>query len=201
MSDHGFANFKRQFNLNSWLRDNGYLGPPDSTAVLRDVDWSQTRAYGLGINGLYVNLRGRERDGIVQPGQEKEALVSELVTKLEAVRDTNGKQVIRKAHRSDTAYQGLETGLAPDIIVGYRRGYRASWATTLGDMTDEVLFDNDSAWSADHCGDASVVPGVVFANRPIAAQTPALIDMAPSVLTEYGLDVPSSMQGKNIFRA
>ena len=201
MSDHGFANFKRQFNLNSWLRDNGYLGPPDSTAVLRDVDWSQTRAYGLGINGLYVNLRGRERDGIVQPGQEKEALVSELVAKLEAVRDTNGKQVIRKAHRSDTAYQGLETGFAPDIIVGYRRGYRASWATTLGDMTDEVLFDNDSAWSADHCGDASEVPGVVFANRPIAAQTPALIDMAPSVLTEYGLDVPSSMQGKNIFRA
>jgi predicted AlkP superfamily phosphohydrolase/phosphomutase len=98
MSDHGFANFKRQFNLNTWLRDNGYLAPSDSTAVLRDVDWSQTRAYGLGINGLYVNLRGRERDGIVEPGQEREELVNELVTKLEAVRDTNGKQVIRKAH-------------------------------------------------------------------------------------------------------
>jgi len=200
MSDHGFANFKRQFNLNTWLRDNGYLGPADSTSVLGDVDWSQTRAYGLGINGLYVNLRGRERDGIVEPGTEKEELVNELVTKLEAVRDTNGKPVIRKAHRTDKAYQGPATRLAPDIIIGYRRGYRASWATCLGDMTEEVMLENDSAWSADHCADVLEVPGVVFANRPIAAQTPALIDIAPSVLTEFGLEVPASMQGKNIFK-
>jgi len=201
MSDHGFANFKRQFNLNSWLRDNGYLGPADSTSVLRDVDWSQTRVYGLGINGLYVNLRGRERDGIVEPGREKEELVNELVTKLEAVRDTNGKQVIRKAHRTESTYSGTATRLAPDIVLGYRRGYRASWTTCLGDMTKEVLMNNDSAWSADHCADVLEVPGVVFANRPIAAKTPALIDMAPSVLTEFGLDVPTSMQGKNIFGA
>jgi len=199
MSDHGFANFKRQFNLNTWLRDNGYLGPAESTSVLSDVDWSQTRAYGLGINGLYINLKGRERDGIVETGQEKEELLNELVTKLEAVRDTNGKQVIRQAHRTDKAYRGPATELAPDIVIGYRRGYRASWATCLGDMTKEVLLDNDSVWSADHCADVSEVPGVVFANRPIAAQGPALIDMAPSVLTEFGLDVPVSMQGKNIF--
>jgi len=165
MSDHGFANFKRQFNLNSWLRDNGYLGPTDSTSVLRDVDSSQTRAYGLGINGLYVNLRGRERDGIVQPGQEKEELINELVTKLEAVRDTNGKRVIRKAHRTDKAYRGPATGLAPDIVIGYRRGYRASWTTCLGDMTDEIMLENDSAWSADHCADPLEVPGVVFCKQ------------------------------------
>ena len=200
MSDHGFANFKRQFNLNTWLRDNGYLGPPDSTAVLRDVDWSQTRAYGMGINGLYINLKGRERDGIVAPG-ECDELIDELAAKLEAVIDTNGNQVIRKAYRTDKAYSGSATELAPDIIVGYRRGYRASWATCLGDMTKEVLLDNDSAWSADHCADASEVPGVVFANKPIAAGTPALIDMAPTVLTEFGLEVPISMQGKNIFKA
>jgi len=201
MSDHGFANFKRQFNLNTWLRENGYLGPADSTSVLRDVDWSQTRAYGLGINGLYINLRGRERDGIVEPGQEKEELVNELVTKLKAVRDTNGQQVIRKAHHTDRAYHGPATKLAPDIIVGYRRGYRASWTTCLGDMTKEVLMDNDSAWSADHCADVSEVPGVIFSNRPIAATNPSLVDVAPSILTEYGLAVPSSMEGKNIFGA
>ena len=57
MSDHGFANFGRQFNLNSWLRDQGYLGPRDCTSIMADVDWTQTRAYGLGINGLYLNLR------------------------------------------------------------------------------------------------------------------------------------------------
>ena len=87
MSDHGFANFGRQFNLNSWLRDWGYLGPPECTSIMQDVDWSQTIAYGLGINGLYLNLKGRERDGIVEPGEEREALLTELTERLEAVTD------------------------------------------------------------------------------------------------------------------
>ena len=83
--------------------------------------------------------------------------------------------------------------------MGYCRGYRASWATCLGDMTDEVLLDNDSAWSADHCADVSEVPGVIFSNRPIGASAPSLVDVAPSILTEFGLKIPSSMEGKNIF--
>jgi predicted AlkP superfamily phosphohydrolase/phosphomutase len=199
MSDHGFARFKRQFNLNTWLRDNGYIQSADAKSVLYDVDWSRTRAYGLGINGLYLNLRGRERDGIVEPGREREKLIEELIAKLEAVRDVDGKQAIRKVHRTDKAYSGSATRLAPDLIVGYCRGYRASWATCLGDMTDEVLLDNDSAWCADHCADVSEVPGVIFSNRHIKAGSPSLVDMAPSILTEFGLGVPSSMEGKNIF--
>ena len=79
MSDHGFANFGRQFNLNSWLRDWGYLGPAECTSIMKDVDWSQTIAYGLGINGLYLNLKGRERDGLVEPGEEREAFLIELI--------------------------------------------------------------------------------------------------------------------------
>jgi len=199
MSDHGFANFKRQFNVNSWLRENGYLHPADSTSILRDVDWSRTRAYGLGINGLYLNLKGREKYGIVEPGQQREELLKELVSRLEAVRDHNGRRVIRKAHRADRAYSGPATALAPDLIIGYYRDYRASWATCLGDMTEQILLDNDSAWSADHCADVSEVPGVLFSNRPISASVPSLVDLAPSILTEFGLKVPSSMEGKNAF--
>jgi bisphosphoglycerate-independent phosphoglycerate mutase (AlkP superfamily) len=67
-------------------------------------------------------------------------------------------------------------------------------------MGEEVLSDNESAWSADHCADVSEVPGVVFSNRPIAAAGPALIDMGPTVLEEFGLQIPSSMTGKNIFK-
>lgn len=200
MSDHGFANFKRQFNLNSWLRENSYIQQPNATSVMRDVDWSATKAFGLGINGLYLNLKGREKYGIVSPGTEKEELIRELVEKLEAVRDVDGSRPITKVHRADTVYSGSATEFAPDLIVGYSRGYRASWATCLGDMTDEVLLDNDSAWSADHCADVSEVPGVVFSNRPIAAGSPALIDIAPSVLTEFGLKLPPSMEGRNIFK-
>jgi predicted AlkP superfamily phosphohydrolase/phosphomutase len=199
MSDHGFANFKRQFNLNSWLRDNGFLGPAESTSIMKDTDWSKTRAYGLGINGLYLNLKGRERDGIVSPGAERERLLDELVNKLENVTDANGRKVIRKVHRSDKTYSGPATYFAPDLIVGYCRDYRASWATCLGDMTKEVLLNNDSAWSADHCADVSEVTGVLFSNRPINGN-PSLVDIAPTILTEFGLKIPASMEGKNILK-
>lgn len=201
MSDHGFATFKRQFNLNTWLRNNGYIQPGDSTSVLYDVDWSKTRAYGLGINSLYLNLKGRERDGIVDPGRERNELIDELIVGLEAVRDIDGTRVIRKVHRTDEAFTGVETGFAPDLIIGYARRYRASWATCLGGMTDEVLLDNDSAWCADHCADALEVPGVIFSNRPVSANAPALTDVAPSILKEFGLKIPSTMSGKNIFRS
>ena len=199
MSDHGFANFKRQFSLNTWLRENGYIQPSNSTSILSDVDWSETRAYGLGINGLYLNLAGRERDGIVAAGEEREALLEELVSKLEAVRDVDGKPVVRKVYRKDKIYSGPDTYMAPDLIVGYYRGYRISWGSILGGMNEEVLSDNDSTWSADHCIDPEEVPGVIFSNRPIVAKSPSLIDVAPSILKELGLDIPVSMQGKNIF--
>ncbi|HEV3116832.1 MAG TPA: alkaline phosphatase family protein [Gemmataceae bacterium] len=199
MSDHGFANFGRQFNLNSWLREAGYLGPPDCKSIMQDVDWSLTSAYGLGINGLYLNLKGRERDGTVEPGEQQQALVAELVSRLEGVVDMNGARVIRNVYRADKVYSGNATALAPDLIVGYSRGYRASWATCLGDLTEEVLLDNDSAWSADHCADALEVPGVLLSNRPIRAKAPSLVDLAPSILAEFGLATPSAMTGRNMF--
>ncbi|MBN1456941.1 MAG: alkaline phosphatase family protein, partial [Sedimentisphaerales bacterium] len=114
ISDHGFANFKRQFGLNKWLLDNGYIGPSDCKSLMTDADWSGTRAYGLGINGLYLNLKGRERDGIVEPGQEQEELLEELITKLQAVKDKNGKKVIKEVYRTDKCYSGPATRLAPD---------------------------------------------------------------------------------------
>src|SRR5207237_8992807 len=106
MSDHGFANFGRQFNRHSWLRYNGYLRPPDCKSILQDIDWSRTAAYGLGINGLYLNLKGRERDGIIEPGDQQEALLTELADKLEAVVDVEGQKVIRSGYRADQVYSG-----------------------------------------------------------------------------------------------
>ncbi|WP_010582754.1 alkaline phosphatase family protein [Schlesneria paludicola] len=199
MSDHGFANFGRQFNLNSWLRDNGYLGPRECTSIMDDIDWASTRAYGLGINGLYLNLKGRERDGVVEPGDEQEALLKQLVTQLESVKDVDGKSVIRGVYRSDQIYTGDATALAPDLIIGYRRGFRASWETCLGGLTPAVLLDNDSAWSADHCADALEVPGLICCNRPIRAENPSLVDLAPSILEDFGLPKPSTMSGRSIF--
>jgi predicted AlkP superfamily phosphohydrolase/phosphomutase len=198
MSDHGFANFGRQFNLNSWLRDFGYLGPRECRSIMSDVDWSLTKAYGLGINGLYLNLKGRERDGIVEPGEEAEALLTELTERLEAEPDDD-RPVIRGVYRSTNIYSGTATALAPDLIVGYHRGYRASWSTCLGELSEEVLSDNDAAWSADHCADALEVPGVLWSNHAIRGRNPSLVDIAPSILSEYGLPIPPAMTGQNVF--
>jgi predicted AlkP superfamily phosphohydrolase/phosphomutase len=198
MSDHGFANFGRQFNLNSWLRDYGYLA--QCASIMRDVDWSITKAYGLGINGLYLNLKGRERDGIVEPGEEAENLLAELKDRLEAEVDpATGLRVVRTAYRSSEVYSGDATALAPDLIIGYNRGYRASWDTCLGDLEPSFLSNNELAWSADHCADALEVPGVLLCNQPFRATNPSLVDVAPSILAQFGLPTPSTMTGKSIF--
>ncbi len=206
MSDHGFCNFRRQVNVNTWLRDNGYLGPADARSLLNPmlgqmVDWTRTRAYGLGLNGLYLNLAGREREGIVRPDQ-RDALLSEISQGLLGLRDpSNGKPVVKAVHRADEIYSGPNTVNAPDLLIGFHRGYRASWATTLGDMSREVVTDNDSAWSADHCIDASEVPGVIFSNKKIRRANPSLIDLAPTILKQFGVDVPAQMVGGNLFES
>ena len=106
--------------------------------------------------------------------------------------------MIRGVYRSDKIYQGNATALAPDLIIGYRRGYRASWATIAGELTDGLPAPNDQAWSADHCADALEVPGVLFCNRKIGGNAPSLVDLAPSILAEFGLPIPPQMVGKNV---
>jgi predicted AlkP superfamily phosphohydrolase/phosphomutase len=125
--------------------------------------------------------------------------LQELINRLESVTDVDGKRVIRGVYRSDQIYKGSATSLAPDLIVGYYRGYRASWATCLGDLTPDVLLDNDSAWSADHCADALEVPGVLFTNRLLVGKSPSLVDLAPSILAQFRLEPPSTMMGRSAF--
>lgn len=199
MSDHGFANFGRCVGLCTWLRNEGYLFAKQS-AVL-DADWSKTRAYGLGINGLYLNLKGREKHGIVDPS-EKDALLTEISQKLLDLKDPiTGQKVIRRIYRADECYSGPEAVNAPDLIIGYDRNYRASWKTCIGEFDSDVIFDNDNAWSADHCMAHDLVPGIVFSNRAILADAPELIDLAPSILSIYGVTAPSQMTGVNIIAA
>jgi predicted AlkP superfamily phosphohydrolase/phosphomutase len=201
MSDHGFANFGRQFNLNNWLREYGYLRMEGGNSIRDGVDWPSTVAYGLGINGLYLNLKGREAEGSVEPGEQAEEKLAELKRRLEAVVDEDSRAVIRTVYRASEVYSGPATALAPDLIVGYHRGYRASWETCLGELdpNDSILSRNELAWSADHCADALEVPGVLFSNRPFRGNNPSLVDLAPSILAAFGLPASKAMTGKNLF--
>ena len=206
LSDHGFAPYRRSFNLNTWLLNNGYItlksdANPDDNEPLANVDWSKTRAYGLGLNGLYLNMHARERQGIVTPGAEADALLKEIREKLLAVRDPiNNLPVITRVDFAADAYQGPYAHDGPDALVGYNRGYRAGWKTILGAFPPEILEDNTNPWSGDHCMDYTLVPGVLLSNRDIAAATPALTDIAPTILAEFGIAKPKDMMGQSVFQ-
>jgi predicted AlkP superfamily phosphohydrolase/phosphomutase len=206
LSDHGFCSFRRGVNLNAWLRDNGYLvmenGATESDRYFKGVDWSRTRAYTMGLGGLYLNIKGREAQGIVNPGAEAEALKQELIEKLQKLRDEDRDEIgIRAVYATNALYRGPYLAEAPDLIVGYNEGYRTSWDAAVGKVTAEVFEDNCKAWSGDHSVDPVLVPGVLFSNRKFDAQDPGIEDMAPTVLDLFGVERPAWMEGRPIYNA
>ncbi len=201
MSDHGFKSFRRGVNLNSWLYLNGYLslkkGKKAGDEWFKDVDWDQTRAYALGLGGLYINQKGREANGVVPPGVETKSLKAELIRKLSVLRDSRtGEVAITDVYDRDKIYAGPYRENAPDLIIGYNQGYRASWDSVTGKVNSTVFEDNVRAWSGDHCIDPRHVPGVFFSNRKINHKSPSIVDIAPSVLRLFGLPVPAHMDGR-----
>ena len=201
VSDHGFKSFARCVNLNAWLHQAGYLtlkpGKTESGDWFDDVDWSRTRAYTMGLNGLYLNLKGREREGIVEPGVEAESLKEELRRKLDGLVDpASGRIGITGVFDCEAVYAGPYVDNAPDLIVGYGDGYRASWDSVMGKVTSQIFEDNLKAWSGDHCVDPRLVPGVLFCNHKISDEKPAIVDVAPTVLKLFGLALPGYLDGK-----
>ncbi|MBZ0112065.1 MAG: alkaline phosphatase family protein [Thermoanaerobaculia bacterium] len=206
VSDHGFTSFRRGVNLNGWLLANGYLalkpGCEGSTEWLREVDWSKTRAYAQGLTGIFLNIAGREGEGIVTPGAEAAALRKELIAKLSGLRDEERDEVgINQVYDAHEVYDGPYLVNAPDLIVGYNHGYRVSWDCATGVTSGSLFEDNLKAWSGDHCVDPKIVPGVFFCNHAIDNHDPALIDIAPTVLRLFGIDAPDYMDGKLLFDA
>jgi predicted AlkP superfamily phosphohydrolase/phosphomutase len=208
LSDHGFTSFRRQFNLNTWLLENGYAkaAVPEADRgradFFGDIRWGDTRAYGLGINSLYVNLRGREPDGCVGAGDERERLLAELAARLEAAVDPEtGEHPIRRAYRPGEIYHGPCVADAPDLVIGYNPGYRASWDTVLGKYPTKVFLDNRDPWSGDHCMDRAFMDGVLFSSRPLVRPRPTLCDLAPSVLAAFGVPAAAGMTGRNLWNA
>jgi predicted AlkP superfamily phosphohydrolase/phosphomutase len=166
LSDHGFTSFRRGVNLNAWLHANGYLklkeGTDGSQEWLRDVDWSETRAYALGLTGMFLNIAGRESEGIVEPGKEAAELKAEIVDKLSGLSDEEKDEVgINEVFDTAKIYEGPYVGNAPDLLIGYARGYRVSWDCATGMVNGPVFEDNVKAWSGDHCVDPRTSrPGV-----------------------------------------
>jgi len=230
MSDHGFAPWRRKFSLNRWLHDEGYLvlkegeeperakSDPDYKQVMISqielgggkwiegpVDWSKTRAYGVGFNGLYLNLKGREQDnpdtdadesGIVAPGAEADALLAEIKAKLEALRDVNGEQVVVTADLAKDVYRGERIAEAPDIQVGYNAGYGNSDASSTGRIPHEVLSDNaGGTFNGNHLMAPEVVAGILLTNGRVLDGEHALEDLTVEILKQYGIGPGDGQEG------
>jgi predicted AlkP superfamily phosphohydrolase/phosphomutase len=204
MSDHGFKPFRRGVDLNAWLREQGYLklkegATTSGRSYLADVDWQATKAYAVGLAGLYINQSGREGQGTVAAGEETRQLVAEIAARLTGLCDPETDQVaIAEAIPRAQAYSGPYVDAAPDIIVGYNVGYRVAWGSAVGKTSAEVFADNTKAWSGDHCIHPKRVPGVLFSNRKLADIEPNIIDIAPTTLELLGVKKPGYMEGKSL---
>jgi predicted AlkP superfamily phosphohydrolase/phosphomutase len=203
MSDHGCTSFRRGVNLNAWLLENGYLalkeGADGTEQWLQSVDWSRTRVYAVGLVGIFFNIKGREAHGIVTAGAEVDALKTELKSKLDGLMDAEKSEVaINEAFDTDRLYRGPYKGNAPDLLMGYNHGYRISWDCASGVVAGPVFEDNAKAWSGDHIVDPRLVPGIFLANHPIDRPDPAIIDLAPTALSLFGVRPPPHMEGKPI---
>ncbi len=204
MSDHGFAPFRRAVHLNTWLKNEGYLTLLDEskqgeTDYLLNVDWRKTKVYGYGFNGIYLNLKGREWQGIVS-NSDKDLLLSEISKKLLSLRDPiNRNKVVENTYLASEIYSGENIENAPDLVIGYNRGYRASTETVIGRLTHDWISDNLDAWSGDHCMAAELVPGIIFSNKKINSDDPKLFDLAPTILSEFNVEKNDDMVGKSIY--
>ena len=215
LSDHGFSSWRRSFNINTWLARNGYLALTGGKGKVQDletlfdrgqfwpnVDWSRSKAYSLGLGGLYINLKGREAKGTVAAGSEYENLRRELARRVEAIVDPEtGVHPVAKVYMREEVYHTFDPDIVPDMIVTTAQNYRISWQSALGGMPSELFMDNARPWSGDHCTmNPAVVQGILFANRPLERQQVDMIDVYPTVLGLLKQEPPEKLEGTPFIR-
>jgi len=212
VSDHGFHSWRKGFNTNTWLVKNGFMTLKNPNAEEKqynldnlfgqgsffpNTDWSQTRAYAVGLGQVYLNLRGREKYGIVNPGAEAQGILADLRQKLLALEDPDThEKVIENVYFASEIFHGPRTSEAADLQMSFRDGYRTSWQTSLGAIPAGIVVANMKKWSGDHCAsDPSDTQGIFFSNRVVTVLRPSILDIAPSVLKLLGLSPPAQLDG------
>jgi predicted AlkP superfamily phosphohydrolase/phosphomutase len=212
LSDHGFASFRKSVNYNTWLVMNGYMTLKTGVQVKdrnvemlfdqgqfwENVDWSKTRAYAMGLGELYINVKGREAQGIVNPGPEYDALKAELKTKIVAMRDPeDGAAPVRRVLAREEVYKQFDPNMIPDLFITNNDGYRVSWQTSLGGIPKNLIDPNKQVWSGDHCSvDPEIVKGIFFYNRKLTTdRAPYIADVYPTVLGVLGVKAPYELDG------
>ncbi len=202
LSDHGFGPFYKAVHLNSWLRDNGFLSlreGVESESFFENIDWSKTQAYALGLSGIYINQKGREVEGIVTEVQ-KELIKKKIREGLENWYDQNGEKIVERVYFREEVFKGPYIEEAPDLIIGFNRGYRISWQTALGGVSKNLIENNLRPWSGSHIFCADLIPGILFVNKKVSFnKDPSIIDIIPTILENLGIKV-TDRDGKFLFK-
>jgi predicted AlkP superfamily phosphohydrolase/phosphomutase len=205
-SDHGFTTFRRSVHLNSWLAQQGLLtlkqkvssDDKDGGGLFQYVDWNKSHAYALGFGSIYLNIKGREKNGTLKSGEEAESISDKICRELVKMKDPeNGQPAVKNVYKSGQIYSGGQAGSAPDLVVGFSDGYRGSWQTAIGGSPAHIMEDNMKKWSGDHIVDPSIVPGILLTNFPINKERPHQMDIAPTVLSCFGM-AEDSMEGESM---
>jgi predicted AlkP superfamily phosphohydrolase/phosphomutase len=217
LSDHGFNTFRRAFDTNTWLHQAGLLALKDGknpSEELGDgftsVDWSRTYAYAVGLGGIYLNFKGRERNGILEEGTEANRVRHAIASGLSGIADpATQRAAVHSVSRREEIYSGPYAANSPDLLVNFCPGFRVSWQSAVGGFANSLLEDNKRRWSGDHIIDPEEVPGILFMNRTLVARplsrslrqggdTPSIIDLAPTILNHLGVPVPETMEGTSL---
>jgi predicted AlkP superfamily phosphohydrolase/phosphomutase len=206
LSDHGFNTFRRAFDTNTWLWQNSFLAlkdgrkPNEGLNDSSSVDWSKTYAYAVGLGGIYLNIKGRERDGILEEGSgETEKVCSAIQQGLADFPDQETERVaVRNVSHKQDLYSGPYLKDSPDLLVNFRPGFRVSWASSLGGFANSLLENNNRRWSGDHIIDPDAVPGILLMNRPVVHNHAQIIDLAPTILNFLNVTKPESMEGESL---
>jgi len=213
VSDHGFHSFRKEFNTNTWLVRNGFMTLKNAQgsnemkklsdmfsggSFFPNVDWSKTKAYALGLGAIYINLQGRESQGIVDSTEGYLQLVQEIRKRIIQHKDPDtGAQVLHNTYLRDEIYSGDQVEHAGDIQLTFSSGYRTSWQTSLGGVPEHIVVANLKKWSGDHCAsDPADTAGFLLSNRKLVTSDPELIDIAPTLYDLFNVEIPSQTDGK-----
>ncbi|MEA3403821.1 MAG: alkaline phosphatase family protein [Armatimonadota bacterium] len=188
LSDHGFTRTVHEINLDVWLRERGYLSVPVSEeAGIGDVD-ERTRVFSMTPGRIYVNLRGREPQGSVEPGEEYDALRAEVAAELMELTDPDsGQPVLQSVQPREKLFSGAALEQAPDLLAIPRDGYDLKSALggeelfTSSPITGMHTFD-DAFW--------------LIRGRQFADGTPRVEDGAPTALALLEEEIPGHIEGR-----
>lgn len=203
LSEAGFQTFRREFQVNTWLVERGYLklapgvARGDDTALTREtVDWRHTTAYAMGSGFVYLNLKGREAQGNVLPARAR-PLLQEMASRLLEVHDGRAP-VLSRVLLGEDLYHGAAAASAPDLVLAMSEGYQVGRASSLGRVPAELLSDNRRRWSGDHAAsDPNEVQGLLATNLDTPPKAPRLVDISPTALALLGIPAPSDAEGRS----